>query len=65
MKNMMKKVNFRLGFDGTSINNHNITILSLEDVMLMYKACVYEKGFHPDQVSTFCAGFSEEDLKVI
>ena len=65
MKNMIKKVNLRLGFDGTSIDNHNITTLSMEDIMMMHKACVYEKGFHPDEVSTYCAGFSEEDLKVI
>ena len=65
IKNMIQKVNSRLGFDGTSNNNYNITTLSFEDIMIMYKACVYQKGFHPDEVSTFCAAFSEEDLKVI
>ena len=65
MKTMIQNVNKRLGFDGTSNNNYNITTLSIEDIMIMYKVCVYQKGFNPDEVSTFCAVFAEEDLKVI
>ena len=64
MQDMIQKVNKRLGFNDTHTTNHNITSLSFDDIMLMYKICIFQKGYHPEQVSTFCVAFDEDDLKV-
>ena len=57
IKRMSRRVNKRLGFDAN-------TALNIDDIMIMYKICMFQKGFEPEQVSTFCAAFDDEDLKV-
>lgn len=49
-------VSRRLGFTAN---------MSYTDVRLIYDICRYDKTLHPDQVSPWCAAFSEHDLKVI
>ena len=58
MKDMITNINKRLGFESNSS-------LSIEDIMIMYNLCKFQKGFNPEQVSIFCAAFDDEDLKVI
>ena len=65
IKNIVKKVNWRLGFDGKATNADNIKTLTFDDIKLMYTICSFQKGFHPERVSYFCAPFDRDDLKVI
>ena len=58
MKNMIKNINKRLGFES------NLS-LGIEDIIIMYNLCKFQKGFNPEQVSIFCAAFDDEDLKVL
>ena len=58
MKDMITNINKRLGFESNSS-------LSIEDIMIMYNLCKFQKGFNPEQVSIFCAAFDDEDLKVL
>ncbi|XP_012144858.2 multiple inositol polyphosphate phosphatase 1 [Megachile rotundata] len=53
---LINDISKRLGFQ------HNLT---LDEVMDMYTACVFEKAWHVDKVSPWCAVFTEEELKVI
>ena len=58
MKNMIRNINKRLGFES------NLS-LGIEDIIIMYNLCKFQKGFNPEQVSIFCAAFDDEDLKVL
>ena len=58
IKDMTKNINKRLGFESNSF-------LSIEDIMIMYNLCKFQKGFNPEQISIFCAAFDDEDLKVL
>ena len=58
MKDMIKNINKRLGFES------NLS-LGIEDIIIMYNLCKFQKGFNPEQVSIFCAAFDDEDLKVL
>ena len=56
IKDMTKNINKRLELNSS---------LSIEDIMIMYNLCKFQKGFNPEQISIFCAAFDDEDLKVI
>ena len=58
MKDMIKNINKRLAFES------NLS-LGIEDIIIMYNLCKFQKGFNPEQVSIFCAAFDDEDLKVL
>ena len=58
MKDMINNINKRLGFESDSE-------LGIEDIMIMYNICKFQKGFNPEQVSIFCTAFDDEDLKVL
>ena len=38
--------------------------LNFDDVVIMWDICRFQKAWHFDQVSPFCAAFAEDDLKV-
>lgn len=57
MLRVIKSVSERLGFDNDT--------LSLEDITNLYDVCRYERAWNPDETSSFCAPFEEEDLKVL
>ena len=64
MKNIIQKINKRLGFDGTATSANGITELDFDDIKLMYDICKFQKMYRPANVSYFCAPFDREDLKV-
>ncbi|PNF38918.1 hypothetical protein B7P43_G07444 [Cryptotermes secundus] len=53
---LVGSVSKRLGFSKT---------LDLDDILLMYSACRYDKAWHLDKVSPWCAAFTEDDLKAL
>ncbi|KDR19047.1 multiple inositol polyphosphate phosphatase 1-like isoform X3 [Zootermopsis nevadensis] len=53
---LLGTVSSRLGFDKT---------LDIDDINLIYSACRYDKAWHLDKVSPWCAAFTDDDLKVL
>ena len=58
MKQVLEGVSDRLGFDSNDT-------LTLEDLSAIYDVCRYERAWHPEDVSPWCAAFSDTDLKVL
>ncbi|XP_076234196.1 multiple inositol polyphosphate phosphatase 1 [Calliopsis andreniformis] len=52
---LIHNVSRRLGFSDD---------LSLDDVVTMHYACIYERAWHVDKLSPWCAAFTENELEV-
>ncbi|XP_069691317.1 multiple inositol polyphosphate phosphatase 1-like [Periplaneta americana] len=56
MASLLQNVSLRLGFN---------TTITIDNVNAMYDGCRFDKAWHVQEISPWCAMFSEEELKVM
>ena len=70
VKTLIKNVNERLGFTivGKELSpreDEDMNELDFKDLQLIYDICRFEAAWYPQNISYWCASFSEDDLKVL